>query len=233
MRRARLLSTTSFPPDIIVPILHHRLHHIIPHLLCSTMGNSNAKESRSGDNPEAGPDGRGESSRSRNRLSRADFSSFLNIQPSSRDRHRDRQTAPFERRETKQEREARRLERDRAIRAKERERSLREEHVDGGYLVTLGTYTGIEDFSKPVVRQLQVRTTLSETAPCRLGGILTCCSIRLKGSSLPSGVGLTSGLQIGPSTNLWPPLVACPYLLQTRLPTLGSFPSLADLSLGT
>jgi hypothetical protein len=63
---------------------------------------------------------------------------------------------PFERRETKQEREARRLERERIAREKERERSMREEHVDGGYLVTLGTYTGPEDFNKPIVRQLQV-----------------------------------------------------------------------------
>jgi hypothetical protein len=53
-----------------------------------------------------------------------------------------------ERRETKQEREARKL---------EKERSLKEEHVDGGYLVTMGVYTGIEDFNKPVVRQLMVR----------------------------------------------------------------------------
>jgi hypothetical protein len=33
---------------------------------------------------------------------------------------------------------------------------LKEEGVDGGYLVTLGTYTGTEDFSKPIVRQLMV-----------------------------------------------------------------------------
>ncbi|KAM4062710.1 protein SIP5 [Hirsutella rhossiliensis] len=125
------------------------------------MGNSNTKESRSGDNREAGTDGRGEPGRSRNRLSRGDLSGFLNLQSSTRDRDRDRQNAPFERRETKQEREARRLERDRAARAKERERSLREEHVDGGFLVTLGTYTGIEDFSKPVVRQLQIERKLA------------------------------------------------------------------------
>ena len=61
-----------------------------------------------------------------------------------------------ERRETKQEREARKLEKERIARAKERERSLNEEHVDGGYLVTLGVYTGIEDFNKGVVRQLMV-----------------------------------------------------------------------------
>ena len=41
-------------------------------------------------------------------------------------------------------------------RAKERERSMRDEHVDGGYLVTQGVYTGIEDFSKGIVRQLMV-----------------------------------------------------------------------------
>lgn len=61
-----------------------------------------------------------------------------------------------ERRETKQEREVRKLEKERVARVKERERSLKEEHVDGGYLVTMGVYTGTEDFSKPVVRQLMV-----------------------------------------------------------------------------
>ena len=61
------------------------------------------------------------------------------------------------RRETKAEREARKLEKERVIRAQEREKSLREEGVDGGFLVTLGVYTGPEDFSKPIVRQLQVR----------------------------------------------------------------------------
>jgi len=61
-----------------------------------------------------------------------------------------------ERRETKQEREARKLEKERAARVKERERSIKEEHVDGGYLVTMGVYTGAEDFNKSVVRQLMV-----------------------------------------------------------------------------
>lgn len=61
-----------------------------------------------------------------------------------------------ERRETKQEREARKLEKERVARIKERERSLKEEHVDGGYLVTMGVYTGPEDFNKSVVRQLMV-----------------------------------------------------------------------------
>lgn len=60
------------------------------------------------------------------------------------------------RKETKQEREARKLEKERIAREKERERSMREEHVDGGFLVTQGVYTGIEDYNKAVVRQLMV-----------------------------------------------------------------------------
>ena len=65
---------------------------------------------------------------------------------------------PEVRRETKQEREARRLEKERVAREKERARSMKEEHVDGGYLVTQGVYTGTEDFSKPVVRQFMVKS---------------------------------------------------------------------------
>jgi hypothetical protein len=82
------------------------------------------------------------------------------------DSHSNSQSEPRQehRRETKQEREARRLEKERQARIKERERSLREEHVDGGYLVTMGTYVGPEDFNKQIVRQLQVRFTL----PCLL-----------------------------------------------------------------
>jgi len=72
----------------------------------------------------------------------------------------DRDVASLEhRRETKQEREARRLEKERIARVKERERSMKEEHVDGGYLVTQGVYVGTEDFNKAVVRQLMVWTT--------------------------------------------------------------------------
>ncbi|KHO01568.1 uncharacterized protein MAM_00569 [Metarhizium album ARSEF 1941] len=117
------------------------------------MGNSNTKESRS-EHHDGSSDPR-ECARSRNRISRGDLGGFLSLQP-PRDRGRDRHDAPFEHRETRQEREARRLEKERQTRAKDRERSIREEHVDGGYLVTMGTYTGTEDFSKPVVRQLQV-----------------------------------------------------------------------------
>ena len=63
------------------------------------------------------------------------------------------------RRETKPEREARRLERERIARAKERERSMKEEHVDGGYLVTQGVYTGPEDFNRAIVRQMMVSSS--------------------------------------------------------------------------
>lgn len=60
------------------------------------------------------------------------------------------------RRETKQEREARKLAKEREARQKERERSMKEEHIDGGFCVTQGVYTGTEDFNKAVVRQLMV-----------------------------------------------------------------------------
>lgn len=93
------------------------------------------------------------------RGSRADLS-FLHIGARERERDSrdsDKEVPPEPRRETKQEREARKLEKERIARDKERERSMRDEAVDGGYLVTLGTYTGPEDFSKTVVRQLMVR----------------------------------------------------------------------------
>jgi hypothetical protein len=90
--------------------------------------------------------------------------SFLGI-GSSTTEPRDPALEP--RRETKAEREARKLEKERVIRGQERERSLREEGVDGGFLVTLGVYTGPEDFSKPTVRQLQV-SALSTGYPTNL-----------------------------------------------------------------
>lgn len=135
------------------------------------MGNTNTKESRAGDgahrshhgghsqNAEAGagtslqPD---RSSGRRNRVSRGDLGGLLGISPAGGPGSGSHTDAPYERRETKQEREARRLERERVARLAERERSMREEHVDGGFLVTLGTYTGPEDFNKQIVRQLQV-----------------------------------------------------------------------------
>lgn len=90
------------------------------------------------------------------RGSQPNLSSIFGIGHGS-DRERDLDT--FEaRRESKHERDKRKLERDRAYREKERSRSMREENVDGGYLVTQGVYTGLEDFNKHVVRQLMVRT---------------------------------------------------------------------------
>ena len=95
----------------------------------------------------ARPSGNGSSRGSRHDLS------FLHL---GRNRAEE-QPQPERVRETRQEKEARRTERERQARLKERERSMQEENVDGGFLVTLGTYIGPEDYSKPVVRQLQVR----------------------------------------------------------------------------
>lgn len=148
------------------------------------MGNTPAKESRSGDAGAATTSGRHrssiapafdpsasssrdqQSSRSRNRTSRNDIGTLLGIGPSTSS---SRGESSHERRETKAEREARRLERERVNRIKERERSLREEHVDGGHLVTLGVYVGAEDYGKQVVRQLQVRQFLIGQAASPLG----------------------------------------------------------------
>ena len=86
------------------------------------------------------------------RGSRSDLSSFLGLgNVVERDL-----SGPDGRRETKQEREARKLGKERVMRERERERSMREESVDGGYLVTQGVYTGLEDYNKNVVRQLMV-----------------------------------------------------------------------------
>ncbi|KAE8161844.1 protein sip5 [Aspergillus tamarii] len=131
------------------------------------MGNSQTKEARPPFTPNRRSHGGGhgrspygdrhhsEGSRS-TRGSRPDLS-ILGIGGNS-----ERDVAILEhRRETKQEREARRLERERVARVKERERSMREEHVDGGYLVTQGVYTGTEDFNKAVVRQLMIERRLA------------------------------------------------------------------------
>ncbi|KAJ5246987.1 Protein sip5 [Penicillium chermesinum] len=131
------------------------------------MGNSQTKESRTpprrrsqqwSPGPSEAP-GRSLYQSSRSGRSRPDLS-LLGIGSSHHDRDRD--VASLEqRRETKQEREARRLEKERAARVKERERSMKEEHVDGGYLVTQGVYVGTEDFSKAVVRQLMIERRLA------------------------------------------------------------------------
>ena len=134
------------------------------------MGNQSTKESR----PEgsthvtrfpsqtaphetaSGPNAPEQPDRQRNRQSRFGRGELGLLGLGNSGNSNNREEAPYERRETRQEREARKLERERAAREAEREKSLKEEHVDGGYLVTLGTYTGPEDFGKPVVRQLQV-----------------------------------------------------------------------------
>ena len=85
------------------------------------------------------------------RSSRHDLQNLLGIGSS--------EPQPEQRRETRVEREQRKLEKERKAREAERERSTKEEGVDCGYLVTLGTYTGPEDFSKAVVRSLQVGNT--------------------------------------------------------------------------
>ncbi|KAL2209766.1 hypothetical protein CC79DRAFT_1365184 [Sarocladium strictum] len=136
------------------------------------MGQSQGKESRHFEGSDAvagsrehragegsGVSGDATSRSARGRVSRSDLS-FLGIGSGSGTRASDRNDAA-ERRETRQEREARRQEKERAAREKERERSLQEEHVDGGYLVTLGTYVGTEDFSKAVVRHLQIERKLA------------------------------------------------------------------------
>ncbi|KAK4187058.1 hypothetical protein QBC35DRAFT_250423 [Podospora australis] len=132
------------------------------------MGNASTKESRGGDGAHrshhaghdagAGASLQGDrSSTRRNRVSRADLGGILGLGggSSSHPEH------THERRETKQEREARRLERERVARLAERERSMKEEYVDGGFLVTMGTYTGPEDFNKQIVRQLQIERKIA------------------------------------------------------------------------
>ncbi|KAI1408598.1 hypothetical protein F5Y13DRAFT_105666 [Hypoxylon sp. FL1857] len=135
------------------------------------MGNTHTKDARGGS--RIGPHGshldpggsstgagyHGELPDRSRRASRPELSGIgLAFGGSSSSRHQD---APFEHRETKQEKEARRLERERVARIKERERSMKEEHVDGGYLVTMGIYNAPEDFSKPVVRQLQIERKIA------------------------------------------------------------------------
>ncbi|KAH6842606.1 hypothetical protein B0I37DRAFT_200234 [Chaetomium sp. MPI-CAGE-AT-0009] len=125
------------------------------------MGNSSTKESRAGDGSRIHQHGdpgssslqSDRASSRRNRVSRGDLGGILGLGSGGSGSQAE---PPYERRETKQEREARRLERERIARIAERERSMKEEHVDGGYLVTMGTYTSPEDFNKPIVRQLQI-----------------------------------------------------------------------------
>jgi hypothetical protein len=126
------------------------------------MGNQNTKEARgNGDRRQGGflgPESGGPSSSndrpvSRRRESRLNIGTIFGLGSGGAGSQHE---SSHERRETRAEREARRLEKERVARIKERERSMKEEHVDGGYLVTLGTYQGVEDYNKQIVRQLQV-----------------------------------------------------------------------------
>ena len=116
-----------------------------------------ASSGPSGSSHERSGSGVGLYSARSGRGSRHDLS-FLGIGGNNNSSERDPALEP--RRETKAEREARKLEKERVLRAQERERSIREEGVDGAFLVTLGTYTGPEEFSKTIVRQLQVCASL-------------------------------------------------------------------------
>ncbi|KAK4223740.1 hypothetical protein QBC38DRAFT_42863 [Podospora fimiseda] len=129
------------------------------------MGNASTKESRGVDAGHRGHHGQDGASASlhtdrshrRNRVSRGELGGLLGLTGGSSSQGEQSR----ERRETKQEREARRLEKERVARIAERERSMKEEHVDGGFLVTMGTYTGPEDFNKPIVRQLQIERKIA------------------------------------------------------------------------
>lgn len=136
------------------------------------MGNQNSRESRAGDRssrygnlgpldagpfPGVGGPSQNDQPPSGGRRESRQFTGLLGLTSSSSGGGSRDGGQQHERRETKQEREARRMERERLARIEERERSMKEEHVDGGYLVTLGTYSQSEDFNKPIVRQLQVR----------------------------------------------------------------------------
>ncbi|KAK6069893.1 hypothetical protein SCUP234_10472 [Seiridium cupressi] len=133
------------------------------------MGNAHTKEARDGarggrydaGGSSLGP-GQGEPlDRSTRRGGRRELTALEVLTGGPSGSRREQADVPFERRETKQEREARRLEKERVARVKERERSMKEEHVDGGFLVTMGVYTASEDFSKPIVRQLQIERKIA------------------------------------------------------------------------
>ncbi|KAF3104060.1 SNF1-interacting protein, variant 2 [Orbilia oligospora] len=83
----------------------------------------------------------------------------LNLaQHRDRERERERDEGPYK---TREERRAEKEAERRKEREKERERSMAEESVDGGYLVTVGVYTGPEDYNLKVVRQLQIERRLA------------------------------------------------------------------------
>ncbi|KAL2889825.1 Protein sip-5 [Ceratocystis lukuohia] len=135
------------------------------------MGNTNGKESRdhqhgrhasapdsSRDDSQSGVPSHSTSSRHRSRRGGRGHDSMLMFGiPVANSTEQQ----PFTHKETRAEREARKLEKERLLRAQERARSMQSERVDGGYLVTVGTYVGPEDFSKPVVRQLIIERRIA------------------------------------------------------------------------
>jgi len=150
----------------------------------------------------ARPSGNGSSRGSRHDLS------FLHLGRS----RAEEQPQPERVRETRQEKEARRTERERQARLKERERSMLEENVDGGFLVTLGTYIGPEDYSKPVVRQLQVRFDQRK----KQGMMLTMLLHRSNEGWHRFGKVLITTLARGQSISWWQRLEGCLSLLPMR-----------------
>lgn len=119
------------------------------------MGNAVAKETRSPHShsryhPRSSSvsDARYHAHHESSRHRAADISAFLGLS--------DREPMAEVRRETRQERDARKREKERIARLIEREHSMKTEHVDGGYLVSTGIYIGSEDWNKMIVRQLIV-----------------------------------------------------------------------------
>lgn len=150
----------------------------------------------------ARPSGNGSSRGSRHDLS------FLHL---GRNRTEE-QPQPERVRETRQEKEARRTERERQARLKERERSMQEENVDGGFLVTLGTYIGPEDYSKPVVRQLQVRFGTATEARYTTN----IKPYRSNADWLPSGKASITIPAHGQNISWWRQLEVCLFPLPTK-----------------
>ncbi|KAF3926930.1 hypothetical protein ABW20_dc0106623 [Dactylellina cionopaga] len=85
----------------------------------------------------------------------------ISLSHSHREREREqreREEGPYKSRE---ERRAEKEAEKKKEREKERERSMAEESVDGGYLVTVGVYTGPEDYNLKIVRQLQIERRMA------------------------------------------------------------------------
>jgi hypothetical protein len=95
---------------------------------------------------------------------------------------------------------------------KERERSMQEENVDGGFLVTLGTYIGPEDYSKPVVRQLQVRFGTATEARYTTN----IKPYRSNADWLPSGKASITIPAHGQNISWWRQLEVCLFPLPTK-----------------